>query len=385
MNNIFKKVITSFVFLFVFLAPISQALAVYVNGYYRSNGTYVNGYERTAADSNPYNNYSYPGNYNPNTGSITGGNPSTYLNNYYNNSYSGGYSSSYSSPNYSYLTTPSCPFNSYYDGVSSCQCNYGYVVSGSSCVNASLYCSDKIGIMSQYNSASKTCECMSGYEYNGSSCVYKSTTPSSYSTSTYDSYSSAYNNCPLNSHTSSTDSTKCSCDFSYEPNSTKDGCVLSIIKTPDQLCKNSFGPNSIPADTKNDKGETQCICGTGYEWASDRKSCIQSVVVINTPPTCTLTFYPKTITLGKTVTSTLKITGTVSKVAYTGTGFLAFSDTYSGDVYSNFFNLLNSGKSSTQEIKPNKVGKTSQTYTITGPGGTSSCVSSFTTISKTKK
>ena len=64
---------------------IHQAEAVHVNGYLRSNGTYVQGYERTAPDGNPYNNYGYPGNYNPNTGAITGGNPDTYLNNYYNN------------------------------------------------------------------------------------------------------------------------------------------------------------------------------------------------------------------------------------------------------------------------------------------------------------
>ena len=57
----------------------------YVNGYYKSNGTYVQPYLRTSPDNSPYNNYSYPGNYNPNTGKVTTGNPSTYLNNYYKN------------------------------------------------------------------------------------------------------------------------------------------------------------------------------------------------------------------------------------------------------------------------------------------------------------
>lgn len=51
---------------------------VNVRGYYRSNGTYVQPYVRTAPDSTPTNNYSYPGNYNPNTGSITGGNSYSY-------------------------------------------------------------------------------------------------------------------------------------------------------------------------------------------------------------------------------------------------------------------------------------------------------------------
>ena len=57
---------------------------VYVNGYIKSNGTYVAPHYRTAPDSNPYNNYSYPGNYNPNKGTITQGSQSSYLNNYYN-------------------------------------------------------------------------------------------------------------------------------------------------------------------------------------------------------------------------------------------------------------------------------------------------------------
>ena len=109
-------------------------------------------------------------------------------------------------------STPTCPANSYYDGISSCKCYSGYLVSGGSCVSAdsvcwnqvgysssydslsdsckcnygyvigsagqcvsaSSYCSAKLGLMSQYNSLSKTCECMAGYEYNGNSCVYKS-------------------------------------------------------------------------------------------------------------------------------------------------------------------------------------------------------------------
>ena len=51
-----------------------KALAqVQVDGYYRSNGTYVQPHQRTAPDRTRSNNYSYPGNYNPNTGRTTGG------------------------------------------------------------------------------------------------------------------------------------------------------------------------------------------------------------------------------------------------------------------------------------------------------------------------
>ena len=54
------------------------AAQTWVNGYYRDNGTYVSGHFRSAPDNSPYNNYSYPGNNNPNTGRITNGYPSTY-------------------------------------------------------------------------------------------------------------------------------------------------------------------------------------------------------------------------------------------------------------------------------------------------------------------
>ena len=53
-------------------------------GYVRRDGTYVAPYQRTNPDGNPYNNYNFPGNYNPNTGQITPGNPDTYIDRYYN-------------------------------------------------------------------------------------------------------------------------------------------------------------------------------------------------------------------------------------------------------------------------------------------------------------
>ncbi len=56
---------------------------VHVNGYTRKDGTYVKSHYRSNPDGNPYNNWSYPGNYNPYTGEIAGGSSSTYLRNYY--------------------------------------------------------------------------------------------------------------------------------------------------------------------------------------------------------------------------------------------------------------------------------------------------------------
>ena len=62
----------------------AEAKRVRVKGYYRKDGTYVRPHYRTAPDGNPYNNYSYPGNYNPNTGKTTTGDPAKYLERYYN-------------------------------------------------------------------------------------------------------------------------------------------------------------------------------------------------------------------------------------------------------------------------------------------------------------
>lgn len=63
---------------------VNFAEAGWVKGYFRQNGTYVQPYYRSNPDGNPFNNYSYPGNYNPNTGKITPGNPDSYLERYYN-------------------------------------------------------------------------------------------------------------------------------------------------------------------------------------------------------------------------------------------------------------------------------------------------------------
>ena len=84
------------------VAPdLADACQQYVNGYYRSNGTYVSGYYRTCPNSSRTDNYSYPGNYNPNTGRVTGGSyysGGSYFTTptYSYPSYSGGYYSSYS-------------------------------------------------------------------------------------------------------------------------------------------------------------------------------------------------------------------------------------------------------------------------------------------------
>ena len=79
----FWLAVLMFAGLFLTLYPSeSEGKRVYVRGYYRSDGTYVRPHYRTVPDSNPLNNYSTPGNYNPNTGRVTTGNLNTYLNRY---------------------------------------------------------------------------------------------------------------------------------------------------------------------------------------------------------------------------------------------------------------------------------------------------------------
>lgn len=79
---------------------VGLAEAGWVRGYTRQNGTYVQPHYRTNPDGNPYNNYSFPGNYNPNKGTIAPGNPNTYLDRYYDRSYPGLNSPSYNPYNY---------------------------------------------------------------------------------------------------------------------------------------------------------------------------------------------------------------------------------------------------------------------------------------------
>jgi hypothetical protein len=66
------------------LFGFSQANADTVRGYVRKDGTYVAPHQRTSPDHNPYNNYNFPGNYNPNSGRTTPGNADTYLDRYNN-------------------------------------------------------------------------------------------------------------------------------------------------------------------------------------------------------------------------------------------------------------------------------------------------------------
>ena len=81
-----KRIIISAILIFtifsLFLSFVS-ANDVWVKPYSRKDGTYVQGHYRSSPDSDPTNNWSFPGNVNPYTGKVATGNPETYLKNYY--------------------------------------------------------------------------------------------------------------------------------------------------------------------------------------------------------------------------------------------------------------------------------------------------------------
>lgn len=168
----------------------------------------------------------------------------------------------------------------------SCECRNGYIYDGSKCVSELSYCIDMLGLMSEYNSLTKQCECMSGYEFNGTSCEYKIKTIS----------------CPINS--SKNFKGGCSCDFGYEINESKNGCIIKCQQNATRFsgkclcdkgfvlkgstcishmenCKLTFGENvQGTPDVLNDNS-SKCQCNNGYEWSSDGKLCIEKQVKIN--------------------------------------------------------------------------------------------------------
>ena len=72
-----KRIIISAIIIFIIFSLFLSFVCadVWVNGYYKKNGTYVQGYWRSDPDSDPTNNFNYPGNINPYTRKVAPGNP----------------------------------------------------------------------------------------------------------------------------------------------------------------------------------------------------------------------------------------------------------------------------------------------------------------------
>lgn len=322
-----KKLIFIGLIIFIFLGIFANTVDAYVSvkGYYRSDGTYVRPHVRSNPNGLKYDNYGYKpsqGLYNKTYGTRDSyWDTPTYITDPYYYEGKSIYDSGNSvyfpqsfSNNYSsyYTPTPTCPSNSYYNG-SSCTCNYGYINSGESCVDADSlchaqlgynssynsisdtckcdfgyvigtsgqctdadnYCSDKIGIMSKYNSFSNKCECMYGYEFNGSSCVYKKAENTASAYSSYytpkSSYTSTTVSCPANSYSSGG---SCYCSSGYQISSNKSSCVAISTNTNDKLCTDNYGSGSHWLGTKTSSGSIICDCKSGYEWNTVRTRCV---------------------------------------------------------------------------------------------------------------
>jgi len=103
---ILKKfiILTILVLTILSLFMLAVQADVWVKGYYKKDGTYVKGHWRSSPDSDPTNNFSYPGNVNPYTGKVAPGNPETYLKNYPNYS---------KKPNVNPIPIPKVPTNNF--------------------------------------------------------------------------------------------------------------------------------------------------------------------------------------------------------------------------------------------------------------------------------
>jgi len=77
-----KSIFLGVALVFIWLSAASAQ--TWVNPYTRKDGTHVEGHYRSSPDSNPYNNWSYPGNTNPYTGKEATGDPNRYLERYQN-------------------------------------------------------------------------------------------------------------------------------------------------------------------------------------------------------------------------------------------------------------------------------------------------------------
>lgn len=149
-----------------------------------------------------------------------------------------------------------------------------YNLGGTTYYNGDVFLAHNCPSNSTYDSLSGKCKCSYGYTVSGSSCVYKGSSPV-YTASAYN----ASNSCPLHSHISPSDSTKCLCDTGFQINAAKDTCVAVPVITNDQACSNKYGANSNWDGTKTSDGLLiNCGCQSGYNWNSTKTMCILATI-----------------------------------------------------------------------------------------------------------
>lgn len=138
-------------------------------------------------------------------------------------------------------TIPTCPSMSSYNSLSGqCECIYGYVSSGGSCISRDQYCRNNYGYSSRYSVLEDSCECSYGYILTNGSC----TDADSYCRGRLG-FNSKYN-----------DSREvCECKYDYVFNSSGSRCI-----SRDEACQDQFGIMS------RSNYSDQCECVSGYHF-----------------------------------------------------------------------------------------------------------------------
>lgn len=167
---------------------------------------------------------------------------------------------------YTYKAPPLCPlFASYNSSTERCECNYGYVAQGSSCVSRDQACQNLLGYGGEYDILKDTCSCRSGY-------IYNTQTSQCQSGITY---------CSLKYGSGSTYdylSENCKCMSTYTFDQSGSRCI-----TKDQACQNLNGFNS-----RYDILKDTCVCSYGYVF--DGSKCVYDTSDDYVLPTYTETY-----------------------------------------------------------------------------------------------
>ena len=193
------------------------------------------------------------------------------------------------------------------------------------------------------------------------------------------------NSCPTNSSYDYL-SSKCKCKTGYIVSGSKciyDYSYTTPVNNPTEpvyeTCQDTYGINSYSSSSG------KCGCITGYEWATDKKSCIKSIpittnnIVASSAPTCTISFIPDVVEVGQPVTFTFSTKGNIEGFSGKGTGDIELKPFKNYDV---FLSSIKTGGYS-NKIKTSIIGLATEKGTVSGPGGSSSCAGSYTVIPKT--
>lgn len=143
---------------------------------------------------------------------------------------------------YTAPTIPTCPlFSSYNSQSGQCECSYGYVSSGNSCISRDQYCRNQYGSFAQYDILNDSCGCSYGYILVNGQCI----NDDSYCRQKLG-FNSKYNSLR----------NACECSYGYVLNSSGSRCI-----SKDEACRDQFG---IMSRSTYD-GQCKCIYGYHFE------------------------------------------------------------------------------------------------------------------------